>query len=468
MKSAIISILMITVPAITCFSGENAATPGKLVEAATGQIVTPEASQTQRNIQHYEKVITEYKQGKWKLNDRELQMVLMNLSDLYSEAGDKEKSRQYQNELGEHENKHPEIKLRDDVRKDTERSIEEHEVKLKEFRQAKRDYRDAYYLLRVLTADYNRLRQKGKALEYIREVEALKIKYPDLVSDPPQELSDHRKAREDLARKREELIKKPFTPKDSWAKVFKSSNNVALVYQYRLEFYKLPADIEVYLDTEGDGELRKYGEEPYASRVGHIKFSHVNSVYKIKTKRHYSDPRDVYHTTSEVRLKPHKTMTFRRHCYHAPLEQEQGTLLLCTSPSEDGGYMPTTKEEWDERIMLGDEWPGMKWLNKNAQIDKFCGVVDIKGNLMGEIPFEVQFPDSVLEPLNLSPDGKKAVLGIASWGPEPADGIETFVDHREYLLWEYPDKIRRIAISDSGVEVYDARGKAVWKLFEKH
>ena len=88
MRSIIISILIIMVSAITCFSGEKGATPENLVKATTGQILAPGILQTQRYVQHCEKVMTEYKHGKWGLNDRDFQMVLMNLSALYSEAGE--------------------------------------------------------------------------------------------------------------------------------------------------------------------------------------------------------------------------------------------------------------------------------------------------------------------------------------------------------------------------------------------
>lgn len=464
-----IIILVATILVTTIGFGQQTQQKKELQQKSTGQILISKQSEEQRHIQHYEKIMTKYKQGKWKLNKRELQMVLMNLEDLYNEIGDKAKSKQYQKKLNEHESKHPEIKMRDDMRKDTERSIQKHEKKLKEYKKGKRDYRDAYFILQVLSADYNRLRQKSKARKYLKEFEELKLKHPDLISNPPQEMSEQKKAREELERKKEEIKKKPFVPKDNRAVVFKSSNSVALVYQYRIEFYKLPEDVEIYIDSNEDGELRKHELKPFSNRIGYVKFCYKNSVHKIKSKRGYTVPIQVYRATSELKLKPHKVMTFKNGLSVAPLSpsDNQRAILICSYPIPESGYTPSDKEEWDEYFLLRDEWPGKKWTNKNGQYDEFYGVIDIEGNIIGEIPFKVHFPDSVIQPLNVSNDGTKAVLVIARWGPEPEDGINTFVDYREYLLWEYPNKVKKMTILDSGIKVYKARGSLIWRLFEE-
>lgn len=99
LTSLIISLVIIMGSVITAFCSEKTEPSENLLKETTGQISTSEASQTPGLIRHYEKVLTEYRQGKWKLNNDELRTVQMYLSDLYSEVGDKEKARQYKNDI---------------------------------------------------------------------------------------------------------------------------------------------------------------------------------------------------------------------------------------------------------------------------------------------------------------------------------------------------------------------------------
>jgi len=463
MKSAIVSLLIITGSAMVIFSGEKEEPPQNPGKETTGQILTPEISQTQRHILHYEKVITEYKQGKWKLNDRELQMVLMNLSDLYSEEGNKEKSRQYQNELGEHENKHPEIKLREDMRKDTERNIEEHEGKLKEFRQAKRDYRDAYIILRILTADHIRLRQRGKALEYVREMETLKKKHPDLVSDPPRELSEQRKTREEFERKKEEIKKKPFIPKDSRAVIYQYGNKIAAFFQYRIEFYELPEDVGVYFEEEYK-ELRKPGD-PFSPDTGILRFCPNNSVKVISSRRKFDSPEiKVYKCKSERKIKPKNVISFRHRLDHPRFEDiyQRKEVLVCSNPLL--GYSGSDQEEKHAIATRLGRYGAYPWVNQNADFEDFYGVVSIDGNVFFQLPLKSEPPNILVRCFFLSPDGRKAVFGVGEKIVE--DENEWIGNIREIIIWEHPDRIRKLN-SESGNEFKQIGAQYIGAILKK-
>jgi hypothetical protein len=422
----------------------------ELQQKSTGQILI---SEQQRHIQHYEKIITEYKQNKRKLNKRELQMVLMNLSDLYSDVGEKEKSEQYQNELKQFEDANPEIKMSEDIRKDTERSIEEYGKKLKEYRKNKRDYRDAYLILMTLMADYNRLRQRTKVKEYLKELETLKTKHSDLVSNPPQELSGQRKIREEFERKKEELRKKPFAPKDDRAIIYWYENKIAAVYQYRIEFYELPKNVELYFKE--CGELPKTQKGPTAGKFRFARKGTVKVISATYTKE------KIYGTKSPYKLNPKKTIKLRNIIQWWPDWQEEGGkrdyLLICTHPMM--GYAGTDNEEQEEiAIRLENTHSHYPWKNPEFDFENFCGIISIDGNIIFQLPIKQETSNSVAEPFGLSENGKKAILGIGKVS-ECEETANCYIikakDFREILIWDYPDKISKISVSNPTSEVIE-------------
>lgn len=377
--------------------------------------------------------LQEYRDGKNRDHTKAL-ALLNSLISIYDTVGDTETVKGYSVELARLRAGHPELGPTQAVRTMMQSRINEYEVKLRAYKAGKRSHKDAYLLLQGLQGYYVVVRQKDKAREANRELEKIKKEHPDLVTNPPTEFEEARRNREDKERRTKELTSKPFIPKDNDPlDVIESSDNVVMVYQYRIEFFKL---------TNG----AKFKTEVYQAIPG------------------VSDPKAIrkfLRDGKDYTPIPHRVITFswpfaRRPLYPGPTR----IMAVCTNPL--AAYNPRDEEE--EAIVSalshGSSPRHYYWKNPKAEFENFCGVISLDGQIVFQLPYEPIPPSFLMRPFEILENEGEALWGVGEAIPSDEGGPPWIGNIRELVLWKHPDTVRRYDVSG-----LNAEGEALRKKY---
>lgn len=224
----------------------------------------------------------------------------------------------------------------------------------------------------------------------------------------------------ELRRKAERFVPTDSKPKHTVGK----GRRAVMKYQYRIEFFSLPADAEMVGDP----------------RWGEMQVSHAGKTSSFR----------------ESSISPAKTLEFKRpvkvwFARTASGEPVFGNLIACTDLQK--GYVPANEEEATILRFKGQEH-GIAWVNPRGSAEDFCGVLSPEGNILYKFPFAQKRPDKLLEPIEVSPNGKRAVVAVVEETLDP-DGRPTVGYPREVLVWEHPDKLKRYALDSAPKEIQE-------------
>ena len=306
--------------------------------------------------------------------------------------------------------------------------LERLKPKLEEYRQGKRDAHDGYVIMFRMLMDYGRLKEgeTPEARALLNEFNLFKKRHPEaqrsvswvvhsgtmsIIKNNPYTGGENarREAEEkegqDMAEKR-----KNFVPTDQSSIGYAYyQNNMALIHQYRIDFFHNVSPAE-----------EKHG----------IKSS----------------------------VKPSKSVAFKEALrIKLPFQNKGPAILVCTDPLLD--YLPGTPKEQE---ILGPQG-GIHWRNPNGQYHDFCGIINLDGTIVARIPGEWNLP-TYTRPLGILSDGKEALLGVGHWGVVPVDPKKTYdgvdrVDAMVYqylILWRYPNKIEKFRIGALSADKFNA------------
>ncbi|MHB2026782.1 MAG: hypothetical protein ACYCPQ_09145 [Elusimicrobiota bacterium] len=286
---------------------------------------------------------------------------------------------------------------------------------LDQYHAGKLDDHDAAAVLYHALTDYGLMRSTGTAevAEMAKEYQALLKKHPDYVNRRFMRTHAQETAQKQRMQEREQLARerKTFVPKDDYVIGMTQQGDRAMVwYQYRLDFYQVPAGMT--LENNG-GELALLQDKQ------DIPLSHAKIV---------------------------KTMDFVHPFYfNGPFDvvviNAKQDFWFCSELL--GGYTAHTSEE---HAILGEQAEGYMshWKNPKGKIESFCGILDIKGDAVYKLPdqYQPQIPQTLIRPVLSSPDGQKIAFeaGRAIEDPIDGDGL-AFGGPIQIILWEAPDKL---------------------------
>ncbi len=180
-------------------------------------------------------------------------------------------------------------------------------------------------------------------------------------------------------------------------------NNMALIYQYRIDFFH----------NVGPSEAKKIGQE---------------------TGRRKPSP-----------VKPFKSMTFQQRLNwdypsRSVLATEVRTdpvpaVAVCTDPT-----IPYSSNDPEESAIVGRG--GIIAHNPKGEFHDFCGVIDADGTIAAQVPWKLP----IYEPLGISSDGKEALFGAGHMGMAGKDADYPELLCQYFIHWTYPNKIEKIDV----------------------
>ena len=279
---------------------------------------------------------------------------------------------------------------------------------LHEAHQGRRDDSDRYVILHRMLQDYGLLKSTGTidAQAAILEWRELLKTHPEFKTHPPRlEIREQREARlaEESANAEREEKRLTFIPSDAVPeRAFGMGDALILKYQYKIEFYRLPQNLQI------------------ASAVDYDRSTNAALNGKIK---------------------PFKTMTFKY-----PIDSGPATSFISSAhpiwfcENLIAGYAPVTNEE---RNVIG---MGIKWTNAAGEYADFCGAVSFNGEVLYRLDVTQRYPDRLLEIKQISPDGKKVVVAQGKAVTEPEDADEEIGNFGQIFIWQFPDNVKVISI----------------------
>lgn len=304
-----------------------------------------------------------------------------------------------------------------------------------EYLEGKRPPQDGYVVVDRLR-DELLLAGKANTAEF-QETERLRrailTKNPHFRQRPPQQLSDgDGKPERDISTQRRilELKVARFVPNDDRIlAVHNGAGRAVLEYQYRLEFVGLPPQataLKKLHDAESEIAVVLAGgnEQPISKDALTVK----------------------------------KTLSFKR---RFRLKTAENRLLVCSYLLM--GYTENTREEG--HIIRAKGFPRYyPWVNSAGQFDDFCGIVTFEGDEVYRFPFTQRLPDKLLEPLKIAPDGKWAavMVGERKTYMEGEQGYSVGYPS-EVLIWEAPDRLKRIPAKEAPPEIKSLSGAFLQK-----
>lgn len=310
------------------------------------------------------------------------------------------------------------------------KNLEDWRPKRDEVRAGKRDQRDSYVILQTIWNNYEVLRTTDSldAAEVKRDLDAILSKKPHLADLGPNEfrLSESinaGKARETAVRQRRERARQ-WKPEDREPKGFHAfGNQIAVQYQFRIEFFEAPSYLEFFEDSDSSWKKRD-------KRTGAV------------------SPVEV------PQQNPRKVLTFKNSFEVLPREWRTNPgprVLVCTQYRSF--FAPTTKGERDMVQALG-EGSALPWKNEQGDKDQFCGIVDLAGNVVFEFPDAHNPPARILKPLAMLDSGKRAAVLVGREIREP--GVDTSEvrgagQFYELLIWTYPNQFRKVQLKEKNL-----------------
>jgi len=326
-----------------------------------------------------------------------------------------------------------------DIRETEERKKCEHYLaeikhfsdKLNKLSPQKRAGRDGYILLQRMFNKYGLLHAKNS-----REAQAIALELNALVKQNPEypNIQDFRLS-DEIAQSeawRQGYIEKAknHIPSDSRSYGFLGEGqNLVVIYQARLEFFRLPPDISFSAGERNRLVLKK---TLGSGTTEEIRLASLSPIQKLAFKRRFE-------ILPRVR--------------GGPLQY----FLLCTYayPELGASYSPSTPEEEDLVGQASEYIP--PYVNK-AGLDDFCGIMTSTGKIQFSFPVVQSDPGTLLWPIGFRDRHAAVALGDKT-SFDGEDGTETQPGNfREVLIWDFPDKLRRIKIEPKaahGVQFLD-------------
>ena len=333
-------------------------------------------------------------------------------------------------------------------RKYLKNQIKEFSQKIEEYRQGKRDDWDGYVLMFMTLQDYGLLglNQSPECLKLLTEWRALVKKHPDYQKRTSHEFSDQRKAREAWQKRQDEIkekAKQPFVPKDERARRFCSGNRMAAIYQFRIEFYKLPSGVECHENSKGPWKMSDF-----------YQFGLV-------------------HHGENIDLKPYKIITFGQNLSSSefgqfPAANCDGTkknCMLIAISAHGHGYGGSDEKEQEIINEMDKEGHPYKWHNPNADYQEFYGVITTDGKVLGSVPFHAHWPDMVIQPISIWPDGTAlfALGKFVSDTGDDAEGGTVFADVKEVIVWSKKKGVQRMSADEAEKKFPELRSWRNWQ-----
>lgn len=304
--------------------------------------------------------------------------------------------------------------------------------KLEEYRQGKRNHRDAYIILNKIHHKYGVLRQKEspEARAIQREIEQLREKYPELGDLKDWRLSEEiaRTQNAEAEKRALEREAESWRPKDDFiTAILQEGERSVAVFRYKLVFLRVPGDVKIQMDT------------------------------KDRREKFFRDGRVV----SPTKLRPRKTITFKYPFMMIPMvkrapEDTYSNFLVCVQPLDR--FVPLTDEE--RRMLRGKGHPkGLHWKNRKGRYGDFCGIISIDGEIVFKFRYNQQSPGKLMRPLLISNDRRHAAIIIGERVEDP-DGEGVYVGKpREVWVWDYPRSVTKHEVKDPKI--------SWWKLKER-
>lgn len=292
--------------------------------------------------------------------------------------------------------------------------------KLIEYRAGKRSERDGYIILQKIFNSYRVLQAADTppAQAILEQLEAITRKHPDLPN-----IQDFRLSEEiDLEARRKRDFDILAAQSASWSPQDKipmalagSKKRLIAIYQFRIEFYELPDNVQLIREGHRSPKLAK------------------------------QTPRGVRDFPIDE-LVPSKVLTFQKTIDVYPPNLAalgESHLLVCTNPAS---YYSALSE--DERKILavkGRRYGTIHSIKTSGQYRDFCGVISQAGEIIYIFPVVQKSPRSLLRPLAIADGGARAAVALGEKVvDEEEDGESIRVGNiREVLIWE-SGKVRSV------------------------
>ena len=219
-----------------------------------------------------------------------------------------------------------------------------------------------------------------------------------------------------------------FTPSDSRVdNFFFNGQNLAVVFQYRIEFYQIPAFVspqtggflDLQLTNKKTGKPIPWKELP---RISEMTFKE--------------------HVETLPRQGPHK----------------QDDFLVCANGLAE--YSGSDEEE--ARLIERNGTYTMPWTNEKGEYRLFCGIVATSGKVIFKFPITQASPKSLLNPIGYSANRKKAgvYLGEMTAGGESLEVLNA----REVLVWNRAsNKLERFHDADLSKIIWEEMARRYLK-----
>lgn len=313
--------------------------------------------------------------------------------------------------------------------------VRELELILEECRKGKRDDSEKYVVLRNLLETYGVLgveRSAHKVQAALKEWEDLLSRHPEFKTKPPTETRERRELRERQESEAERFRKlaETFRPIDlGIVRVVQAESKAIVAYQFRVEFYDLPSGVKAVTQRPSSGG-------GFSLSVEFIK-----------------------EESGPVHLNPRKTITFKHRIVLVPSRPvpSKGPVWICTNPS--AGYSANSPDEL--RIIQAKGHPSaLPWVNDSGEFGDFCGAVQPDGGIVYQLPIRQELPNRILQVRAVTAEGRKALIYIGELIQDPIDGGKTIGNFREFIIWDYPDKIETHDFTDRARarEILERRG----------
>ena len=146
-------------------------------------------------------------------------------------------------------------------------------------------------------------------------------------------------------------------------------------------------------------------------------------------------------------------MSFRRPFQIFPSypDRVSKNFLICT----DMLHVRYAAMTEDEQKMLRSNGFGaaMPWTNPQGKIDQLCAVLSLDGNIIYQFPVVQKLPGTLLAPLGITADGKKAAVMLGGKAEETSeDGPISLVGNpREVLIWREGGPLKTVKINDGNL-----------------
>lgn len=337
--------------------------------------------------------------------------------------------------------------LKSEERQYRQSRVKEVKELLKEARQGKRDDKEKYVLLRHLLMNYAILEREesdSEVREAKKEWDELLRKRPEFKTNPPPlEIKEQRELREQTKSRERDLEKKAvsYVPKDARAKVFWSGQDLVAVFQFRIEFYRLPENVECQREYGGTWQSLASGNWQGSTQM----------------------PRFV-RNGKVISLKPHKTISFgekvaaQGSCSRASKACE---FIAVYSEKISPDYSYNDDEEWRVLRKLRADGKPYKFDNPTADYREFYGVFAVDGRLLGQVPFKAEPPGKILKALHVYPDGTALFgLGKAVTNEDDHD-YSRFGGVEQVISWSTDHEVQQFRLQEA-LEKHPALKKSPW------